>query len=98
MQLIKKMKEPSKKTINEKRVSLFPLDFEKALAAFLKVKSKSKKEIDEAIKASEKKKKPAILRASGSFTGLLQPCVCYPDYSLNKKPTCGRFGGRNLPA
>jgi hypothetical protein len=52
-------KNQSQKITNEKPISLFPLDFKEALAAFLKVKPKSKEEMDKAIKASEKKKKPA---------------------------------------
>jgi hypothetical protein len=46
-----------KKVTNEKPVSLFPLDFKEALAAFLKVKPKSKKGMDKAIRAKEKKNK-----------------------------------------
>jgi len=47
-----------KKITNEKPVSLFPLDFKEALAALLKVKPKSKEEMDKAIKEKEEKKKP----------------------------------------
>jgi len=48
------------KITNEKPVSLFPLDFKEALAAFLQVKPKSKEEMDKAIKQKEKKnKKPS---------------------------------------
>ena len=47
-----------KKITNEKPISLYPLDFKEALAAFLQVKPKSKEEMDKAIKESEKKKKP----------------------------------------
>ncbi|HUI89168.1 MAG TPA: hypothetical protein VLX61_10655 [Anaerolineales bacterium] len=48
------------KVTNEKPVSLFPLDFKEALAAFLQVKPKSKEEMDKAIKQKEKKsKKPS---------------------------------------
>jgi hypothetical protein len=45
------------KTTNEKPLSLFPLDFKKALAALLKVKPKPKGEMDKAIRENEKKKK-----------------------------------------
>lgn len=45
-----------KKITNEKPVSLFPLPFKEALAALLKVKPKSKEEMDKAIK--EKPKRP----------------------------------------
>lgn len=45
------------KITNEKPVSLFPLDFKEALAAFLKVKPKTKEEMDKAIKQKEKTKK-----------------------------------------
>jgi hypothetical protein len=48
-----------KKVTNEKPVSLFPLGFTEALAAFLKVKPKSKEEMDKAIKDEEEKKKPS---------------------------------------
>jgi hypothetical protein len=51
------MAEKEKKVTNEKPVSLFPLDFKEALAAFLKVKPKSKEQMNKAIKESEKKKK-----------------------------------------
>ena len=46
-----------KKITNEKPVSLFPLPFEKALAALLKVKPKPKEEMDKAIKAKKKRSK-----------------------------------------
>lgn len=46
-----------KKVTNEKPISLFPLDFQEALATFLKVKPKSKKETDKAIKEYERRKK-----------------------------------------
>ena len=46
-----------RKITNEKPVSLFPLDFKEAVAAILKVKPKSKAEMDKAIKEHEKKKK-----------------------------------------
>ncbi len=42
---------------NEKPVSLWPLDFKEALAALLKVKPKSKEEMDKAIKQKDKKQK-----------------------------------------
>ncbi len=45
-----------KKITNEKPVSLFPLDFKEALAAFLKVKPKTKEQMDKAIKPKIKKK------------------------------------------
>jgi hypothetical protein len=45
------------KITNEKPVSLFPLDFKEALAAFLQVKPKPKEEMDKAIKHKEKKEK-----------------------------------------
>jgi hypothetical protein len=38
--------ESSAKITNEKPVSLFPLEFKEALAAFLQVKPKSKEEMD----------------------------------------------------
>ena len=47
-------KEDSKIT-NEKPVSLFPLEFKEALAAFLQVKPKSKEEMDKAIKKEGRK-------------------------------------------
>ncbi len=46
-----------KKTTNEKPISLFPFDFKEAIAAALKVKPKSKEEMDKAIKDHEKKKR-----------------------------------------
>ena len=49
-----------KKITNEKPVSLYPLDFKEALAAFLQVRPKPKEEMDKAIKQKEKKnKKPS---------------------------------------
>lgn len=46
------------KTTYRKPPSLFPLDFNEALSALLKVKpAKSKEEMDKAIKKDEKKKK-----------------------------------------
>jgi hypothetical protein len=48
-----------KKITNEKPISLYPLDFKEAIAAVLKVKPKTKREMDKAIKEHEKKKKPA---------------------------------------
>ena len=48
------------KVTNEKPVSLFPLDFKEALAAFLQVKPKPKEEMDKVIKEKENKnKKPS---------------------------------------
>jgi hypothetical protein len=47
----------SQKVTNEKPISLFPLDFKEAVAAILKVKPKSKDEMDKAIREHEKKKK-----------------------------------------
>ena len=45
-----------KKTTNEKPVSLYPLPFNEALSALLKVKPKSKAEMDKAIKGKKKRK------------------------------------------
>ncbi len=49
-----------KKVTNEKPLSLYPLDFKEALAAFLKVRPRPKEEMDKAIKEKEEeqKKKP----------------------------------------
>lgn len=47
-----------KKVTNEKPISLFPFDFKEALAALLKVKPKSKEEMDKAVKKQKKTKKP----------------------------------------
>lgn len=49
-------KKDEKKTTNEKPVSLFPLNFRDAVAAVLRVKPKSKAEMDKAIKEHKKKK------------------------------------------
>jgi hypothetical protein len=52
------MTDQKKKPPHEKPVSLFPLPFQEALAALLKVKPKSKEEMDKAIRKKQKKKKP----------------------------------------
>jgi len=54
----KPISENENKTTNEKPVSLYPLNFKEAVAALLKVKPKSKEEMDEILKEKEKKKKP----------------------------------------
>jgi hypothetical protein len=55
-----KKKNNQKKTTNEKPISLFPLKFKEALAAFMKVGPATKEEMDEAIKeAEEKEEKPS---------------------------------------
>ena len=51
------MEEKDKKITNEKPVSLYPLDFKEALAAFLQVKPKPKEEMDKAIKQKKTKEK-----------------------------------------
>ena len=52
------MEKEEKKTTNEKPVSLSPLGFKEALAAFLKVKPAPKEEMDKAIKEAEERDKP----------------------------------------
>ncbi len=52
-----KQDDSQKKITSEKPVSLFPLDFQKALAALLKVKPKPKEDMDKAIKQKKKAKK-----------------------------------------
>ena len=47
--------EDEKKTTNEKPISLAPLKFKEALAAFMKVKPATKEEMDKAIKETEEK-------------------------------------------
>jgi len=51
------MENEEKKTTNEKPISLKPLKFKEALAAFMKVKPATKEEMDEAIKEEEEKEK-----------------------------------------
>lgn len=49
------MENEEKKVTNEKPISLKPLNFKEALAAFMKVKPATKEEMDEAIKEAEEK-------------------------------------------
>lgn len=46
-------KQDEKKTTNEKPISLSPLKFKEALAAFMKIKPATKEEMDKAIKEKE---------------------------------------------
>ena len=49
----------NKKITNEKPVSLSPLKFKDALAAFMKVKPATKEEMDKVIKEKEDKENPS---------------------------------------
>jgi hypothetical protein len=53
------MEKQEQKITNEKPISLFPLDFKEALSAFLKVKPKSKEEMDRLAKEQKEKEKPS---------------------------------------
>ena len=50
-------KKDEKKITNERPISTMSIPFKEFVASLLKVKPKSKKEMDKAIKAHEKKKK-----------------------------------------